>query len=115
MRLAVMLACLTAGLSYQALAQSPAATATPATEAPNSGHPPDASSTMPVVPAATTPAATSTAPAATASAAAATSADAEADAQLLKRLRSQGYTPYMQNGQKVLCRREEVMGASLHA
>jgi hypothetical protein len=128
MRFAVALVWLTAGLSYQALAQLPAATVPPTPEASAPAHPPDASSTSPVAPAASTapaaaptvpaaaptvPAAATT-PAATATAAAAATADAESlDAQLEKRLRGQGYKPYMQNGQRVFCRREDVLGSRL--
>jgi hypothetical protein len=98
MRLAVILASLTVGSSYQAAADPPAAAATPTTEAPSSVQSSAASPTTPV------PSAAPTAPVAAA---------ADAEARLEKRLLGQGYRAYMQNGEKVFCRRAEVMGSRL--
>jgi hypothetical protein len=122
MRFPVTLACFAVALGYQVLAQPPAAGAPPTPEASAPAHPPDASSAQVTSAASTAPAATPTAPAAattpaaTPTAAAAVTADAESlGAQLEKRLRGQGYKPYMQNGQRVFCRREEVLGSRLDA
>ena len=99
MRLGVILVFLTIGSSYQALAADPpAAAATPTTAATSSVQSPAVSPTTPVASAAPT------APVAT---------PADAEAVLEKHLRGKGYTAYVKNGEKVFCRREEVMGSRL--
>ena len=120
MRLAALLVCLTVAAVQPALAANPPATpATPTKDAsasdasPSDASPPVRGTPEAAAPASDVPAAASST-AATAASPAATPADADSDAaRVEKRMHARGYTTRMQNGEKVFCKREEVLGSRL--
>jgi hypothetical protein len=107
-RFVAVLACLTVVVTLPALAADPPEAqvtsgndATPAVQEAAAVPSADAAA-VPAEPAAATTAAT------------AAPADAEPDlAQLEKRMHAMGYATVMRNGQKVFCRRDEVLGTRL--
>jgi hypothetical protein len=109
MRLAAVLACLSVAAIHPALAAGdpPAPPATPAQDE-SAEQAPTAAPTTDSAPAAEKP----TSATATAPATAPADADAEA-ARVEKRMHARGYTTRMRNGEKVFCKREEVLGSRL--
>ena len=115
MRLAALLASVAIAAIHPALAADPpAAPATPVSETPAQVRSPVAAPAAEAPPATATATATATSasPAATAPAASAAPEDNDA-AQLERRMRARGYTTHMENGEKVFCRREQVLGSRL--
>ena len=109
MRFAALLATLAVAATHSALAADPPAA--PAT----AGHQtPAAQPSAVAAPAADAPPATATSASAAAAAPAAHAAKPDDDAtQLERRMHAKGYTTRMESGERVFCRREQVLGSRI--